>query len=82
MRKSILVDNSKYMWDGVEYAGEAEAGAAAEKYAEARFEIHRIAEEGKVYLFTRRVVTEVKVHATQGPAEAAQPEGESRRSST
>lgn len=61
MRKSIVVDNRKYMWDGVEYKDGGEADAAAEKYAAARFEIHRIAEKEKVYLFTRRVVTEIKV---------------------
>ena len=66
MRKSIVVDNKKYMWDGVEYKDEGEANAAAEKYAAARFEIHRIVEKETVYLFTRRVVTEVKVEG--GPS--------------
>jgi len=61
VRKSIVVDNRKYMWNGVEYANGGEADAAAEKYEAARFEIHRIAENGAVYLFTRRVVTEIKV---------------------
>jgi hypothetical protein len=61
VRKSIVVDNRKYMWDGVEYNDDGEANAAAEKHAAARFELHRIAEDGKVYLFTRRVVTEIKV---------------------
>jgi hypothetical protein len=63
------------MWDGVEYKDEGEAGAAAQKYAADRFEIHRIAEDGKVYLFTRRVVTEIKAHATEGPAESPQEGG-------
>ena len=61
MRKSVVVDNKKFMWDGVEYKDEGEANAAAENYAAARFEIHRIGEKGTVYLFTRRVVTEIKV---------------------
>jgi hypothetical protein len=61
VRKSVVVDNKKYMWDGVEYREEGEANAAAETYAAARFEIHRIVEKETVYLFTRRVVTEVKV---------------------
>jgi hypothetical protein len=61
VRKSVVVDNKKYMWDGVEHANEGEANAAAEKYAAAGFEIHRITEKETVYLFTRRVVTEVKV---------------------
>lgn len=61
MRKSIVVDNRKYMWDGVEYATEGEANTAVEKYEAARFELHRIAENEKLYLFTRRVVTEIKV---------------------
>lgn len=61
MRKSIVVENRKFMWDGVEYKDGSEADAAAEKYAAARFEIHRVTEDGKPYLFTRRVVTDVKV---------------------
>ncbi len=61
MRKSVVVDNKKYMWDGVEYKDESEANAAAETYGAARFEIHRIVEKETVYLFTRRIVTEVKV---------------------
>jgi len=61
VQKSIIVDNKKYMWDGVEYKDEGEANAAAEIYAAARFEIHRLVEKETVYLFTRRVVTEVKV---------------------
>ena len=67
MSRSIVVDNKKYMWDGVEHKDEGEANAAAEKYAAARFEIHRIAENGTVHLFTRRVVTEVKADPTEGP---------------
>ena len=78
MRKSIVVDNRKYMWDGVEYDDGGEANAAAEKHAAARFEIHRIEEQEKVYLFTRRVVTEIKAHATEGPAESPQEGGEVR----
>jgi len=66
VRKSVVVDNNKYMWDGVEYKDEGEANAAAEKYVADRFEIHRIAEKETVYLFTRRVVTEVKVEG--GPS--------------
>ena len=61
MRKSVVVDNKKFMWDGVEYKDEGEANAAGGNYASARFEIHRIAEKDKVFLFTRRVVTEIKV---------------------
>jgi hypothetical protein len=61
VRTSIVVDNKKYMWDGVEYRDVSEADAAAEQYAAARFEIHRVVENGTVSLFTRRVVTEIKL---------------------
>lgn len=61
MRKSILVDGRKYMWDGVEYGDGSDADRAAEQYSAAGFEIHRISEKGTAYLFTRRVVTEIKV---------------------
>ncbi len=61
MQKSIVVDGKKYMWDGVEYGDENDADGAAQRYADAGFETHRITEGKTVYLFTRRVVTEIKV---------------------
>ena len=61
MRKSMLMDGKKYMWDGVEYRDESEANGAVENYAAAGFETRRIRENGRDYLFTRRVVTEIKV---------------------
>ena len=61
MRKSMLMDGKKYMWDGVEYRDESEANGAAENHAAAGFETRLVKEKESVYLFTRRVVTEIKV---------------------
>ena len=53
------IDGKKFMWDGVEYETEAEADKKAEEYKAEEFEVEKIAEEGKSFLYTRRVVTEI-----------------------
>ncbi|MGE5189017.1 MAG: hypothetical protein ACM3NF_03055 [Gemmatimonadota bacterium] len=55
-----VIDGKKHMWDGTEYGSEADANAAAEKYRSEGFEAVVVAgDPNRVY--TRRVVTEVKV---------------------
>ncbi len=57
---SRKVDGRKFMWDGTDYGSDADANAAAEKYRSDGFEAVVVAgETHRVY--TRRVVTEVKV---------------------
>ena len=57
---SRKVDGRKFMWDGTEYGSEGEANAAAEKYRSEGFEAVVAGEDG-YRVFTRRVVTDVKV---------------------
>jgi hypothetical protein len=59
-----IFDGMKFMWDGAEYETEEEAKNVQDGYEKDEFEVRRIEEEGKHYLFTRRVVTEVVV---EGP---------------
>lgn len=47
------------MWDGEEYESEKQAGSVEKEYREKGFEVQPYKEEGKVYLYTRRVVTEI-----------------------
>lgn len=54
-------EGKKFMWDGEEYDDEKQAGPVEKKYSENGFEVQSCREEGKVYLYTRRVVTEVVV---------------------
>ncbi|KPJ53707.1 hypothetical protein AMJ39_03505 [candidate division TA06 bacterium DG_24] len=59
-----VIDGKKFMWDGATYETEEEAKKVQEGYEKDEFEVRRIEEERKHYLFTRRVVTEVVV---EGP---------------
>ena len=54
-------DTKKFMWDGVEHADRAAAEAAAEQYQANGFEVRLVEEEGKSYVYTRRVATETTV---------------------
>ena len=61
MNISRIIDGKKFMWDGVEHKDENEAKGVMEKYKSDGFETRFLIEEDKFYVFTRRVVTEVKV---------------------
>lgn len=57
--KAHLFDGKKYMWDGREYDGKKKAQEAEKEYREKGFDVQSLSEEGKILLFTRRVVTEI-----------------------
>lgn len=59
-----IIDGKKYMWDGAEYGDGKEAHSVVETYKSSGFEVIMIEEENKYYVFTRRVVTDVKVEGT------------------
>ncbi len=61
MRHSMSFEGKKFMWDGVEYPGEDDAAKGMAKYGEERFETRLVKEDDKFYVFTRRVVTEIKL---------------------
>ena len=61
MEISRKFEGKKYMWDGSEYKDETEARGAMETYTASGFDTKQIQEGGAFYVFTRRVVTEVKV---------------------
>jgi hypothetical protein len=58
---SRIIEDKKFMWDGVEYEDEEKARAAEKEYLDKEFEVRLVKEEGKVLLFTRRVVTEIVI---------------------
>ncbi|MHC4487787.1 MAG: hypothetical protein ACYSW7_01225 [Planctomycetota bacterium] len=64
MEVSKIIDGKKYMWDGVEYEDEIKGNSVMETYESSDFEAKMIKEGSKYYVFTRRVVTEVKVEGT------------------
>jgi len=61
MAKARFFDGKKFMWDGLEYDDEEKADSVEKKYAEKGFEVQSCSEDGKVFLYTRRIVTEVVV---------------------
>ena len=59
--KVRFFDGKKFMWDGLEYDDEEKAGSVEKEYAEKGFDVQSCSEDGKVFLYTRRIVTEVVV---------------------
>ena len=49
----------KFVQDGEEYDSKAKASSVKKEYAEKGFEVEMCCEDGKVLLYTRRVVTEI-----------------------
>ena len=60
----ILVNGKKLMWDGVDYSSGEKTLEAMNKYRAAGFEVELHEEDGKTYLYSRRVVKEVNVQNT------------------
>lgn len=56
-----VIDGNKYMWDGEDYPDHGAAQAKADEYAKENFEVQVIEEDGKHYVYSRRVVTEIVV---------------------
>jgi len=57
----IMIDGKKFIWDGVDYANREAASENMQKYKSDSFEVESSEEDGKAYLYTRRVVKEVIV---------------------
>ncbi len=58
---TLSFEGKKFMWDGVEYDNEEKASSVEKQYSEKGFEVRSCREDGKVFLYTRRVVTEIEV---------------------
>ena len=56
---AILMNGKKFMWDGVDYPDGEKASENTQKYKGEGFEVEVVEEEGKTYLYTRRVVKHV-----------------------
>jgi hypothetical protein len=54
----------KFMWDGEDYASLEKAESQRAEYEKEAFEVRLVEEDGKVHVYTRRVVTDVEV---EGP---------------
>lgn len=65
--RARVIDGQKFMWDGREYGSPEEAERAGKEYEKERFETRSVEEDGKIHVYTRRVVTEA---ATEGATPA------------
>ena len=61
MPSDVMFKEKKYMWDGIDYPSKEKALEKAQKYKDDGFEVETYEENGKTYLYTRRVVKEVVV---------------------
>jgi hypothetical protein len=62
-----VIDGKKFMWDGREYETADEAKQVQAEYEKENFETRLVEEDGKFFVYSRRVVTEVVV---EGPPPA------------
>lgn len=60
----VVMNGKKFMWDGLDYAPGEEASQKIQKYKADGFEVEAVEEDGKMVLYTRRVVKEVVVQNT------------------
>ncbi|MCP4754737.1 MAG: hypothetical protein GY866_27975 [Proteobacteria bacterium] len=65
--KAIYEDSRKFMCDGETYESHKDAVDKKQAYEEKNFDVRIIEEEGKLYIYTRRVVTEIIVEG-EAPA--------------
>jgi hypothetical protein len=59
-----IFNGKKFMWDGKAYKDESERRESIQKYKDDGFEIETAEEDNQYFLFTRRVVKEVKVEGS------------------
>jgi len=53
---ALVADGKKFMWDGRSLESREEASRVAESYRKDNFEVRMVEEEGKFFVYTRRVV--------------------------
>ena len=56
-----IINGKKFMWDGATYLEEKGALEKAQEYKNTGFEIGMISEEGRFFVFTRRLVKEIVI---------------------
>jgi hypothetical protein len=66
MESMRFFDRRKFLWDGEVYDSTAAAGEKQREYESQGFETRLVAEEGKAFVFTRRVVKEIVLEGEGG----------------
>ncbi|MHB1442209.1 MAG: hypothetical protein ACYCXO_05580 [Candidatus Humimicrobiaceae bacterium] len=58
---AIKVNGKKFMWDSEEYLNEEDAKNISSQYKKDGFEVFLSKEGEKFFIYTRRIVTEIKI---------------------
>lgn len=61
MPSDVMFKEKKFMWDGNDYPSKEKALEKVQAYKDDNFEVETYEEDGKIYLYTRRVVKEIIV---------------------
>ncbi len=64
-----VFDGKKFMWDKGSYSTEEEAGKKIAAYEKDGFEARLVKEEGKYFVYSRRVVTEIVLEGQTPPGQ-------------
>ncbi len=60
-KNSIVTNGKKFMWDSIEYESREQSSKKLKKYKDDGFEVETVDEDGKTFLYTRRVIKEVVI---------------------
>ncbi len=71
MRSALFVDGRKFMWDGRTYESHEAANTARQAYEADGFEAHIHVDEGKFFVYTRRVAAQTAAEASEAQQECA-----------
>ncbi len=66
MESLRFFDRRKFLWDGEACESTAAAGEKRKEYESRGFETQLVEEEGKAFVFTRRVVKEIVLEGEGG----------------
>jgi hypothetical protein len=62
-----MIDSKKFMWDGKTYDDSKQAKETKAEYEKNEFEVELVEEDGKHYVYTRRVVKEIVLEGEAPP---------------
>jgi hypothetical protein len=65
----LLVDGKKFVWDGEEWESEEAAETTERSYREQGFEVKRLSDRSKVFLYTRRSLSATEDDSTRKEVE-------------
>jgi len=64
---ALVNEGKKFMWDGRTLESREGASRVAESYRKDNFEVHMVEEEGKFFVYSRRVVKHSDISCSGAP---------------